>query len=325
MGRIVSNLILGDGTNYVNAAHALQANDLNWEVVKRSLYARIPHTWDKNGKALTGTFKKADNLYGILRADTLHTLGAVSRQYNVIQNAEGFAPLDTLVDEGGLQIIGAGSMDKGAQVWMQAQASNPLMIGGEAIATSIIAMMRHDGTGSLRFLPSFVRFFCTNQLRGLLNAARKTKAEWAVPIRHASNSKQRIEAARASLKLLVEAQVAFKRTAESLLATPFTATEMRKLAETLIPKPEGPDATSRAMTMWDQRMTAMMKDAYYARDLDAIRPTAWGALNAVADFEQHHTRVTGDDQKRLERLFIRSFQDGPMVRQAVAALIPATR
>ena len=70
---------------------------------------------------------------------------------------------------------------------------------------------------------------------------------------------------------------------------------------------------------WTEKFETITR-AYGARDLDNVRETAWGALNAVADYEQHMLRTKGTETEKLETLFRRSFLAPTLARDAYALL-----
>jgi phage/plasmid-like protein (TIGR03299 family) len=313
MGRIVANMIQNDGQSFSNTKTALQVHGLDWTVTKRPLFARIPNPGDEEH----GVFKRADNLYGIVRDDTKTTLGVASGRYTVAQNEEGFGPLDVLAHENQIQLIGAGSMDGGAKVWLQA-AVPPVRIGGERIDYSVIAMLSHDGKGSVNYFDMPVRFFCTNQLRAIRRNAQDVK----ITIRHTASVTDRVKEAHEIIRRVYFNQQSFIRTAEDLLSQTFTRQEFEALALQLVPKPpeNDPTTTRRSITMWEDRFQTLMRDAYGAADLNDIRYTKWGAVNAVADFEQHFVRVKGSPEQREETLLKRAFDDGPLAQRAFALI-----
>jgi phage/plasmid-like protein (TIGR03299 family) len=313
MGRIVSNRIQDKGHSYSSTREALDANGLAWTVTKRPLFARIPNPGDEEH----GIFKRADNLYGIVRDDNKATLGVASSRYQVVQTVEAFGPLDVLAAEGQVRILGTGDFEGGAKVWMQA-AVPPVRIGGERVDYSVIAMLAHDGKGSVNYFDMAVRFFCTNQLRAIRRDAKDVK----ITIRHTASATDRVKEAHEIIRRVYFNQQVFVKTAEELLAQTFTRAEFEALALRLVtpPDPSDPTTTTRSVNMWRERFDTLMQDAYGAPDLNDIRFTKWGAINAVADFEQHHVRVKGTNEQRAETLLKRAFDDGPLAQRAFALI-----
>ena len=312
MGRILTNLIPSkDGTPFASTADALKASGLDWSVVKRPLYARIPNADDP----AHGTMKRADSLYGIVRTDNHRTLGAASARYECITNAQAFAPCDMLAKAGDLSVLTATELDGGKFVALHLRAPQSLYVAGEEIVPYILAFTRHDGGGTTTIANAPERFFCTNQLRAIIAAARNALL---IRIRHTASAHMRLEEARATIAALLKEQQTFVRTAEELLAQTFTRAEFEALALSLFPKPDeaDPTTTRREMTNWEQRFHAIMHEAYGAADLNDIRYTKWGAINAIADYEQHLVRVRGDERTQNETLFRRAYLNGSLTENA---------
>ena len=317
MGRIVPNALGKNGESYASTAEALTQNGLAWNVVKRPLFARIPTGVDESGKA-TGIFKRADNLFGIVREDTNATLGAVSARYECGPNLEAFGILDVLAQDGQVTLKGAGEFDGGARVWVQAATTKPFTIGGERIDHYVLAMLAHDGKGSVRYWNMAMRFFCLNQLRAINSGANEVNESY----RHNSLLSQRIREARELIRKVFASQEQFKVTAESLLAATFSRAEMERLVQTILPAPDSsnPLTTDRMIRAYEARFETIMREAYGAPDLNDVRYTKWGALNAVADYEQHYVRVKGTAEQREQTLLKRTFDDGPLARAAFGLL-----
>jgi phage/plasmid-like protein (TIGR03299 family) len=294
------------------SAEAIKLAGLDWTVEKHPIFARIPDeakTKAANNGKPHGSFKRVDSLYATVRMDTNMPLGVVGAKYHPIQNASQFELLDSLVSEGSAQYETAGSLGGGETVWMLLVATEGVRsIAGDAIRPYYLATSSHDGTGRLRVRNVATRVVCANTLAAAMgeNVAR----EFAVS--HTANAKDRMRQAASLLGLMQKSNQEFVRTAEDLLAVTFTKAEFEGLVATLIPKPDDsqPEVSTRMVRSWETKFEDVVKSAYFATDLNDIRYTKWGALNAIADFEQHHLRVKGTEQDRMETLFRRSFASG---------------
>jgi phage/plasmid-like protein (TIGR03299 family) len=316
MGRILSSLLPNkDGGTYESTGAALAAAGLDWGVTKRPLFARIPNENDPQH----GVMKRADGLYGIVRDDNHRTLGAASSRYEVVTNAQAFAPCDVLAKAGDLSVLSANELDGGKFVALHMRAPKSLYVAGEEIVPYILAFTRHDGGGTTTIANAPERFFCTNQLRAIIAAAKRSLL---IRIRHTSSAHLRLAEARTTIAALLTEQETFVRTAEELLAETFTRAEFEALAKQLVPEPDrsDPTTTAREITNWESRFETLMHDAYGAADLNDIRFTKWGAVNAVADYEQHLVRVKGDSRKQDETLFRRAYLDGSLTSDAFQLL-----
>lgn len=296
---------------------AIRLAGLDWHVEKHPLFARIPTAKGDDGKE-HGVFKRADSMFATVRMDSKTVLGLVGSQYTPVQNKDCFAMLDSLVADGAAQYETAGALGNGSTVWMLLRSPEDLVVAGDTVRPYFLATTSHDGTGRVRVRNVSTRVVCANTLA--MAMGEDVRHEFVAG--HTKSVHARMQQAAKVLGLIGDTTKAFVQEANGLLARSFSAAEFRALADRLIPKPDEKDplTTDRMVKSWSQRMDGLMRDAYLARDLDNVRNTAWGALNAVADYEQHVLRITGDESKKLETLFRRSFLEGELTRKAYALI-----
>lgn len=190
----------------VNSRQAIELAGLNWEVVKTKLSYQFG-----------GESREAKDVFGIVRQDTGHMLGAVGNRYRPIQNAEGFAFLDGVLQEFGARFESAGSLYKGEKVWMLAHLPKQAFTvnGGDAIAPYVIFTNNHDGSAAANCYPTSVRVVCQNTFR--VSGQDKGKG---LSIRHSGDVKSKIKAARAALGMAVEEFQGFREGAEQMHKKP---------------------------------------------------------------------------------------------------------
>lgn len=304
---------------YANMSEALAATGLDWEVKKRPLFARIPTGVNETTGESTGIMKRSDNLYAITRTDTNATLGVATARYHTASNAEVFAPLGEVASENGIRIATTHEIDGGKLVAVQALPEKKMTIAGEEVRPYMLFVARHDGKGGISGFSAPERLACLNQLRRLIFD------EIVIGFRHTASVQQKLEDARKLVRAAFNQQEQFIRTAEELLASTWSRQEFEDLAFKLLPKPDAsdPTITTRMVNNWDRRFTALMEQAYNAPDLNDIRYTPWGAVNAIADFEQHLLPIRGEGQELQENLFKRAMFNGDLTSQAMKILLPS--
>lgn len=292
---------------------AIAAAGLGWGVVKHPIFARIP---DAPGSE-HGRFKRVDSMFATVRDDTNRPLGVVGPQYVPITNESLFSCLDDLrAASGGVATYEtAGALGDGERVWMLMVAGEDIRIAGDDIRPYILCSASHDGSSAVRIRPCTTRVVCANTLA----LAMGEKVAREVAIRHTASAEARMREAARALGIIAESHRVFAVTADSLLRATFTRSEMEALCVQLLGTP-GADASKREKTNHETRFEALMQTAWGATDLNDIRFTRWGALNAVADFEQHGIRSKGDDKARLETAFTRATTTGPMTARAFQLL-----
>src|SRR3989304_1108450 len=97
--------------NCLSWQEAMQQSHLDWQVVKKDLYARNP----------AGQVTKVPSV-AMFRSDNSAYLGTVGNGYEPIQNAAQFDFVDAIIGaEQGSHYESAGALGKGEVVWVQAR------------------------------------------------------------------------------------------------------------------------------------------------------------------------------------------------------------
>ena len=104
-------------------------------------------------------------------------LGIVSTKYKVVQNADAFAFLDSLVEEG-MKFERADGLQNGRKVFVLARMPDKYIISGEHVSPYIVFINSHDGSGSIKILMTPVRMICLNMLNLALRSAVRS---WGLP------------------------------------------------------------------------------------------------------------------------------------------------
>jgi phage/plasmid-like protein (TIGR03299 family) len=297
------------------SADAIRLAGLDWSVEKHKVFARIP-TGTKPDGTPTGVFAPAANTYATVRMTDRKVLGIVTARYEVVQNHDLFATLDTLVQDGVATYETAGSLDGGARVWMLMHAPD-FDIAGDRLRPYFMASASHDGSGAIYIRNVTTRVVCANTLA----AAMHETVSRGVTIRHTASAQSRLDDAAKVLGMVRKTQAAFVSTADQLLAQPFSRANFERLVAAVMPPPDpsSPLTTDRMAKSWQNKFEEVMR-AYSRTDLENVRSTAWGAFNAIADYEQHDLRAKGGPLERAETAFKRAFETNPLATAAFARL-----
>ena len=155
----------------LNAFEALEKFGLNWKIKKAGIAFATDH-----GDSLYTAYPEK---LAIVRKDTNEPLGIVSKKYEVFDNF-AFADFVNSVLENGKCITSGGSYRNGKSVWLCADL-NQITIGQQdTISQFACFFTAHDGSSSLRMIPTNIRITCSNQFAGL----RKNEQ---VSVRHTLN------------------------------------------------------------------------------------------------------------------------------------------
>ncbi|MCL2641729.1 MAG: DUF932 domain-containing protein, partial [Phycisphaerales bacterium] len=157
------------------SADAINLAGLNWHVAQWPINATDPTSWL--------TTSAPDHVANV-RTDTRSILGIVSKDYRVFQNADAFDFMDSLVGDKLAMFETAGSLKGGRKVWMLARIPKEYRAGpDDLIKPYVLLVNSHDGTSSLRMLPTTVRVVCQNTL----NLALREAGTEGIPSNGSSN------------------------------------------------------------------------------------------------------------------------------------------
>lgn len=271
--------------DYLNSADAIKAAGLDWTVSKRPL-------------SFENTIGESINIpdaYAVIR-DSDETVLAphVGKVWTPLQNVEAFDftdailtescdSLDSLYTGGCAHYETAGSLKSGAHIWLLAKIPAQIMVqGNDAIDLFLLFSNGHDGKHSVTAAITPVRVVCQNTLN---LALKDTKQKFS--IRHSSQMKDKIEAARLALGMTFAYAHEFEDTANRLAEIDVTLEGFKRLAVALEPKSES--IQNRLVASWEdtQTLTSDMK------------ATGWGAVNAIGEYYQWDRRPYGGNESRF--------------------------
>jgi len=251
-----------------NAAEAIKAAGLDWEVLQRPLYLNTDDEYFDEVPGYRANIRSSDN----------SLLAVVGKNYKPIQNAEWFGFMDVLLGEG-VKFETAGSLFGGKQVWMLARMPEHVTIAGDEIRQYLLATNGHDGLRSGKMMAVDTRVVCWNTLSLALKEAKRT---WS--IRHSQQLSGREDEVREHLLLASEYFKGYKKEAEKLLKMKFAEKKYTELVDFLLPLPE--EATQRVLNNIESRRSLLWQEIK-SEDLENIRKTGWGAVQAVAALVAH--------------------------------------
>jgi phage/plasmid-like protein (TIGR03299 family) len=268
--------------------------------------------WEADKLQLSYKFGDMDKMaeaWGVVRRDTGAYLGTVGSRYQPIQNKEGFAFLDSVIDEYGAHYESAGSIYGGKKVWMLANMPRQrFSVNGNDVQEPYVLFQNcHDGSGAAWCYPTMVRVECANTLR--TSGKEKSKG---LSIRHTGDIKGKIASARNALGFAVKGFEKYKESAEELVRKPM---EIRHYASdvldavleisqiTAADAAKGADVLAAAIATTEaerklaeksfekkiERREEILGDILERYESERCNPrgTAWGCYNAVSEFADH--------------------------------------
>lgn len=280
--------VVFEGDGPLHADIAIKLANLDWEVEKRPVW-----TVDSKGNKIP-----VPGRYEVVRKsdDRILTEKSVGKRYKVINNIQGFQYLNDLVDNDGLEIETAISIYDGSVVTIVARLPEDMEIAGEKVAQYLVFTNPHTGIGSARLLATPVRIVCANTQRMALSGAKR----W-YPIPHTAGGEIKLQEARDAIRLSFKYNNELQELGESLAAEKIGGGKgfMRFLNE-LVPLPDANDHPKAYDNAFDV-MRSIGTIYKYEENLNDIRPTKWGAMQAVLQHVDHN-KTYKTPQRRFEKM-----------------------
>lgn len=238
-------------------------------------------------------------------------LGIVGSRYHIVQNTDVFAFTDGLIG-GDVRYETAGSLRGGRQIWLLAKMP-PQMLAGDEVEPYLCFANAHDGSSGVKVCMTPVRIVCNNTLNLALSTAKRS---WSM--RHTENIEARMQEAKDCLFLAGRYMEELAGYADEARKTLVSDAELKEYLNELFPTEE--EITQRRMKNISEAKEAFMM-CYFAPDLAKFRGTAWGVLNAMADFVGHaqpHRNCSSYAENNWNRIM-----DGHVLLDKTAALCMA--
>ena len=238
-----------------------------------------------------------------VRTDTRAVLGVVGDGYTPFQNHEAFDFMDAIVSENLAMFESAGALRGGRVIWMLARIPRQLWVTpDDEIRPYVLLTNSHDGSMSVRMLPTCIRVVCMNTLN--LALRRGQGSGWS--IRHCANLHERVEEARRALGLVTQRLERFSVETKLLADQHVTSAQLANYFDMLLP-PAGDSDRAQA------HREGVIKQFYGNFEADSntlpgMRSSVWAAYNAVSQWADHQRVFRGASplqrqQRRLDSIW----------------------
>lgn len=281
----------------VRSSEALTLSGLDWTVEKVPVAQEVG-TDEDTGEVI---YDPIDGFYSVQRSSDLRSVGVVGERYVPLNNVDAFQFGDDLLDQhDGAHWVTAGSLKDGKVVWMLAQLPETIKISGmedEAIQQNILIANSHDGSTAVSASITPVRVVCNNTLTLALKGTPRT-----FKIRHTKNMSGRINEAKRVLGIAEAYGERIQAVGTALVNAKFSDAEFEAFLESLVPT-KGKEV-GRSLTVAEDKQEVIRNIYRTAPDLQNIKGTRWGALQAVIDYNDHHIKGRGNNQgeSRMNRI-----------------------
>ncbi|HDO1358890.1 TPA: DUF932 domain-containing protein [Aeromonas veronii] len=226
----------------------------------------------------------------LYRSDTLAPLSVVSKRYNVVQPHEVLHFYQDLVQAGGFELETAGVLKGGKKLWALAKTGQNMKLnGGDTVKSYLLLATSCDGTLCTTAQFTSLRVVYNNTLQMALND--KTDA---IKVPH--STKFNPEHVKEVLGLGLANLDQFQRNIHELSHRSVSPAEAILFFSDLINDPTDDDGNI-VLSRPIKKLQELYQGAGMGSDLASAKNTAWGLVNAVTEYVDHHRRARSQDNR----------------------------
>jgi len=246
------------------------------------------------GHTFSGSLHSCPDQKVLYRSDTKVPLSVVSSRFKVVQPAEVLEFYRDLTEIGGYEMETAGILKEGRKLWALARTGQSVTLkGGDRVNGYLLLATACDGTLATTAQFTSVRVVCNNTL-----AVALRDGVGAVKVPHRSEFDAQV--VKRQLGIAVTPWSSFADHIKELA----NCRMVEKAVEGLLTKVFAyghSDTTPHTAAFNEQAVQKVL--ALYAgkgkgSELSSARGTAWGLLNSVTEYVDHHRRCRSHDSRR---------------------------
>lgn len=228
----------------------------------------------------------------LYRSDTKRPLAVVSKRFQVVQPEEVLEFYRDLTEYSGFELETAGVLKEGRKFWALARTGQTTTLKGKDQVNGYL-LLATACDGSLATTAQFtsVRVVCNNTLQIALGDNRG-----AVKVPH--RSEFNADAVKQQLGITVAPWSRFVAQMKDLVACPVDPDSVDGLLRRVLVYPgqagKAPVVNEQAV----RSVRALYDGGGRGAQLASSRGTAWGLLNSVTEYVDHHRRARSDDHRR---------------------------
>lgn len=231
----------------------------------------------------------------LYRSDTKAPLSVVSKRYLPVQPEEILGYFRDLTEVGGYEMETAGVLKEGRKFWALARTGQSAVLKGkDQVHGYLLLATACDGTLATTAQFTSVRVVCNNTLAIALG-----EGQGAVKVHHRSQFDP--QAVKRQLGIAISSwdgfMVRMKAMAERKVTTDMAEAYFKRVLTYTAVNPSGQPVTAvndRALKSVQELFTGRGKGS----NLASASGTAWGLLNGVTEYIDHHRRARSEDYRR---------------------------
>ena len=240
----------------------------------------------------------------LYRSDSLEPLSVVSNRYKVVQPHEVLNFYKDLVSVGGFELETAGVLKGGRKLWALAKTGQEAKIkGNDRIKAYLLLATSCDGTLCTTAQFTSVRVVCNNTLQ---MATRDSNGAVKVPHSTKFDPSQVKEA----LGIGFANWESFMTNLKQLSQRTVSPQEADSFIRAVLNEPELTEENVQGSKMF-QTVNTLYQGKGMGSELSSASGTAWGLVNAMTEYVDHHRRARNQDN-RLDSAW---FGQGAILKQ----------
>lgn len=227
----------------------------------------------------------------LYRSDNLEPLSVVSPRYKVVQPREVLEFYRDLVSVGGFELETAGVLKGGRKLWALARTGQETMVkGGDRVKAYLLLATSCDGTLCTTAQFTSVRVVCNNTLQMATSECSGT-----VKVPHSTVFDP--QSVKDDLGIGLSGWDRFISNIKQLSQRPVSPEETRLFFQEVLDEPTAQTTEEASASKAMQQVIALYSGAGVGSMLPGSRGTAWGLLNAITEYVDHHRRARNQDYR----------------------------
>lgn len=269
------------------------AEDVKAGLTPLELVAKYGYDWLVNVKPLfaesgvdvqgNAVFEMLPGTFGAFRSTDNKFFGSTGKNWKPVQNTQVAEFFNAFCGEGGATIDTVGSLKEGQIFWMQADlGQNFVLPGGDVVKGRLLASNRHKPGEAMRIAVVQERVVCNNTLR----IAEKETGNLMVRFHHGSKFDEKAqEYVRNMLNLQRKAFDDYAQLAQVLANTKISEGQAVNSVIKLFGD-EMETVSNQPRTV--KTVLDLFNGGAMGSELTSSNGTAWGLLNAITEYTDHH-------------------------------------
>lgn len=227
----------------------------------------------------------------LYRSDTKAPLAVVSDRYQVVQPGEILEFYRDLTRDNGFELETAGVLREGRKFWALARTGQSTMLKGrDKVDGYLLLATACDGTLATTAQFTSVRVVCNNTL-----SVAVRESEGAIKVPHRSHFDP--DLVKRQLGITVAVWDGFVDRMKALVECPVDPDSVEGLLRRVLTYP-APNASPVVNERAVSHVRGLFEGGGLGAQSSSSRGTAWGLLNGITEYVDHHRRARSYDHRR---------------------------